>query len=206
MIFLSIIIYTAFGLMCLWFIISGVRKINQVKKSQTLSDLYVDEKAHDQAIKESEKFELNYFERVRNGEQTQQFLAIAGQPACAMIRSLLYADGIPTFAENEHINSMYSLNTLPASSAFAIKLFILISDYDRAYEIVTDFLSKQEPAPENEEGAEDKEAQEVQEESQPKVITTTNGAVMTGLFFMPMPDGTQYKPMGVTILPKGCYN
>ncbi len=144
MLIFSIIIYTAFGLMCLWFIISGVQKIKQIKNSQALSDLYVDEKAHEEAIKESAKFELNYFERVRNGEQTQQFLAISGQSVCAMIRSLLYAEGIPSYTENEHINAMYSLNSLPTSSAFAIKLFVLISDYDRACEIVNDFLSKQE--------------------------------------------------------------
>ena len=195
MLFLSIVIYTAFGIMCLWFIISGVRKLKEVKQSTALSDLYVDEKAHDQAIKESQSFELNYFDRVRNGEQTQQFLAIAGQPASAMLRSLLCAAGIPSYAENEHINAMYSLNNLSSSSAFAIKVFILVADYDRAYEIVTDLLSKQEQAKE-------KEKAEGEEESAAQTIKKAAGVVMTGFFFMPMPDGSQDKPMGVTILPK----
>lgn len=34
MLYFSIIAYTAFGLMCIWFVISGVRKINQEKKDQ----------------------------------------------------------------------------------------------------------------------------------------------------------------------------
>ena len=194
MLFLSIVIYSAFGFMFLWFIISGVKKIKEVKQSTKYSDLYVDEKAHDEAIKQSAEFELDYFERVRNGEQIQQFLAIAGQPASAMIRSLLYAAGIPSFAENEHINAMYSLNTLPTASAFAIKVFILVADYDRAYEIVADFLSKQELTAEKEK-ADGEEAAATPEKK-------ATGAVMTGLFFMPMPDGSQDKPMGVTILPK----
>ena len=180
--------------MFLWFIISGVKKIKEVKQSTKYSDLYVDEKAHDEAIKQSAEFELDYFDRVRNGEQIQQFLAIAGQPASAMIRSLLYAAGIPSFAENEHINAMYSLNTLPTASAFAIKVFILVADYDRAYEIVADFLSKQELTAEKEK-ADGEEAAAAPEKK-------ATGAVMTGLFFMPMPDGSQDKPMGATILPK----
>lgn len=180
--------------MFLWFIISGVKKIKEVKQSTKYSDLYVDEKAHDEAIKQSAEFELDYFERVRNGEQIQQFLAIAGQPASAMIRSLLYAAGIPSFAENEHINAMYSLNTLPTASAFAIKVFILVADYDRAYEIVADFLSKQELTAEKEKAD--------GEEATAATVKKATGAVMTGLFFMPMPDGSQDKPMGVTILPK----
>ncbi len=190
----TVIAYTLFGLMCVWFVISGVRKLKEIKKSQSLSDLYVDEKAHDEAIKQSGEFELDYFERVRNGEQIQQFLAIAGQPASAMIRSLLCAAGIPSYAENEHINAMYSLNNLSSSSAFAIKVFILVADYDRAYEIVTDFLSKQENAEEK--------AKEDEEESAIKTAQKAAGAVMTGLFFMPMPDGSESKAMGVTILPK----
>lgn len=189
-----IIVYSLFGLMCVWFVISGVRKLKEVKKSQTLSDLYVDEKAHDQAIKESGQYELNYFERVRNGEQTQQFLAIAGQPASAQIRSLLYAEGIPTYAENEHINAMYSLNNLAASSAFAIKVFILVSDYDRAYEIVNDFISKCE----RKEPEEDAAAKTEADSGAKKAV----GAVTTGFFFIPMPDGSEEKAMGITILPK----
>ena len=34
MLIFSIIIYTLFGFMCLWFIISGVQKIKQIRTSQ----------------------------------------------------------------------------------------------------------------------------------------------------------------------------
>ena len=137
---------------------------------------------------------MNYFERVRNGEQTQQFLSVGGQLACSMIRSMLFAEGIPTYTENEHANSFYSLNNLSSSSAFSIKVFILVADYDRAYEIVSDFVSKCERS----ESDDSNESESKISES----AKTTADALITGCFFIPMPDGSQDKPMGITILPK----
>ena len=57
MLFFEIIIYTLFGAMCIWFVISGVRKINQIRASQALSEFYTDEEEHNQAIKDAEEFE-----------------------------------------------------------------------------------------------------------------------------------------------------
>ena len=71
-------------------------------------------------------FEKGYFERIRNGEQSQQFLAVGSFAVCSFLRSLLAAENIPTYTENEHINSMYSFNTLGGNSSFAIKVYILI--------------------------------------------------------------------------------
>ncbi|MCR4900414.1 MAG: DUF2007 domain-containing protein [Treponema sp.] len=142
MIVFAVIIYTLFGAMCVWFVISGVKKINQVKASQSLSDLYTSEEEHDKAIKDTAAFEMNYFERVRNGEQNQQFLIVGAQTWASMIRSILFAEGIPTYAENEHVNSMYSINNSGAASSFSIKIFILVADYDKAKEIVDAFVSK----------------------------------------------------------------
>ena len=193
MVLFSVLAYTAFGILCISFIVSGVRKIKSLKNSQSLSDLYTDEKEHDEAIEKSAEFEMNYFERIRNGEQTQQFLSVGGQLACSMIRSLLFAEGIPTYTENEHANSFYSLNNL-STSAFSIKVFILVADYDRAYEIVSDFISKCERSEESEE--------EAGESSIAETAKTTTEAIITGCFFIPMPDGSQEKPMGITILPK----
>lgn len=195
MILFSIFAYTAFGILCIYFIRTGIRKINEQKNSSSLSDLYTNEAEHDEAIKQSAEFEQGYFERVRNGEQTQQFLSVGGQLACSMIRSLLHAENIPTYTENEHANSFYSLNNLSSSSAFSIKVFILVADYDRAYEIVSDFISKCERA----------ESDEEAKEASDKTIETaakTAGAIVTGCFFIPMPDGSQDKAMGITILPK----
>ena len=193
MMLFSVFAYLAFGILCIYFIVSGVKKLNAMKHSQSLSDLYTDEKEHDEAIEKSAEFEMNYFERIRNGEQTQQFLSVGGQLACSMIRSLLFAEGIPTYTENEHANSFYSLNNL-STSAFSIKVFILVADYDRAYEIVSDFISKCERSEESEE--------ESGESSIAETAKTTTEAIITGCFFIPMPDGSQEKPMGITILPK----
>ena len=196
MILFSIFAYTAFGILCIYFIRTGIRKLNEQKNSSSLADLYTNEEEHNEAIKQSEEFEKGYFERVRNGEQTQQFLSVGGQMACSMIRSLLFAENIPTYTENEHANSFYSLNNLSSSSAFSIKVFILVADYDRAYEIVSDFVSKCDRA--NTEESE----QENETENTAKNITKATGAILTGCFFVPMPDGSQDKPMGITILPK----
>lgn len=196
MILFSIFAYTAFGILCIYFIRTGIRKLNEQKNSSSLADLYTNEEEHNEAIKQSEEFEKGYFERVRNGEQTQQFLSVGGQLACSMIRSLLFAENIPTYTENEHANSFYSLNNLSSSSAFSIKVFILVADYDRAYEIVSDFVSKCDRA--NTEESE----QENETENTAKNITKATGAILTGCFFVPMPDGSQDKPMGITILPK----
>ena len=198
MVLFSIFAYTAFGILCIYFIRSGIRKLNEQKNASSLADLYTNEEEHIEAIKQSEEFEKGYFERVRNGEQTQQFLSVGGQVACSMIRSLLSAENIPTYTENEHANSFYSLNNLSSSSAFSIKVFILVADYDRAYEIVSDFISKCERAESDEES---KEASAKPIESAEN-ITKAAGAIITGCFFIPMPDGSQDKPMGITILPK----
>lgn len=197
MVLFSVLAYLAFGILCIWFIVSGVRKLNETKHSQSLSDLYTDEKEHDEAIEKSAEFEMNYFERIRNGEQTQQFLSVGGQLACSMIRSLLFGEGIPTYTENEHANSFYSLNNL-SSSAFSIKVFILVADYDRAYEIVSDFLSKCERSEEKS----DESEKESGESKIAEAAKTTTEAIITGCFFIPLPDGSQEKPMGITILPK----
>ncbi len=196
MILFSIFAYTAFGILCIYFIRTGIRKLNEQKNASSLADLYTNEEEHNEAIKQSEEFEKGYFERVRNGEQTQQFLSVGGQLACSMIRSLLFAENIPTYTENEHANSFYSLNNLSSSSAFSIKVFILVADYDRAYEIVSDFVSKCDRA--NTEESE----QDNKTENTAKNITKATGAILTGCFFVPMPDGSQDKPMGITILPK----
>ena len=51
MLYFSIIAYTAFGLMCIWFVISGVRKINQEKQNQQAA---ADEKNREKAQQEQE--------------------------------------------------------------------------------------------------------------------------------------------------------
>lgn len=188
MLIFSIIIYTLFGGMCIWFIISGVQKIRQVRASQELSEFYTDEEEHNKAMAEAQEYEKGYFERIRQGEQSQQFLAVGSFFVASFLRSLLAAENIPTYTENEHINSMYSLNALNGASSFAIKIFILISDYDRAHEIISDFIAKHEKT--NEEGPSIKD------------IKTTAKALATGLFFFNIPQGTEEAVHGIMILPR----
>ncbi len=188
--FFSVIAYIAFGVFCIYCIISGVRKQKNLKAAQQSPDYYMDEKEHDEAIKQIESFEKGYFERVRNGEQTQQFLAVGSMMLCSFLRSLLAAENIPTYTENEHVNSMYSLNALAGSSAFSIKVFILVADYDRAYEIITDFISSHKK----------EESEETQ--SSKSSIKQTSSALITGMFFINMPDGAEEKVHGITVLPK----
>ena len=75
MILFNIIVYTLFGILCIFFIRSGIRKLKEVHKSQDLASLYTNEEEHLKAIKESEDYEKGYFERIRKGEQSQQFLS-----------------------------------------------------------------------------------------------------------------------------------
>ncbi len=184
----SVIAYAAFGIFVIYCIVSGVRKQKEIQSAQQSPDYYMDEKEHDEAIKQIENFEKGYFERVRNGEQTQQFLAVGSMMMCSFLRSLLSAESIPTFTENEHVNSMYSLNALSGNSAFSIKVYILVADYDRAYEIISDFITSHK-----------KEESDQKSENPVKTIAK---AAVTGMFFVNMPDGAEEKVHGITVLPK----
>ena len=53
MLFFSIIIYTLFGLMCLWFVISGVRKMNEIKQNQALASASKEEEKQAQENQEA---------------------------------------------------------------------------------------------------------------------------------------------------------
>ena len=165
--------------------------MKEIRNSQALSEFYTNEEEHDKAIKDAEEYEKAYFERIKAGEQSQQFLAVGSFAVCSFLRSLLAAENIPTYTQNEHINSMYSLNVLGGASSFSIKVFILISDYDRAYEIIYDFISSH-MAPD----------QATQEKPS---IPTTKKAVATGTFFLigGVPLGTTEDAVyGITVLPR----
>lgn len=55
MVIFSIIIYTLFGGMCLWFIISGVQKIKSIRAEQeSAAELKAEEKKENQDDKEKE--------------------------------------------------------------------------------------------------------------------------------------------------------
>ena len=84
-------------------------------------------------------FEKAFFERTQAGEPYQLFLTLATQQDCALIRGLLQAENIPTYIEGEHMNNIYGGITGNMTSVVGIKLYILCSDYDTAYDIVKNF-------------------------------------------------------------------
>lgn len=188
MIVISILICAFFACLFISFIISGVRKIKEVRASQELSSLYTSEEEHMKAIQETEEFEKGYFERIRNGEQSQQFLSVGSMMVCSFLRSLLASEGIPTYTENEHVNSMYSLNALNGNSSFSIKVYILIADYDRAYEIIAEYIASREKTDEG--------------QSSIKKAKSVATAVTTGMFFVNIPGSAEEAIHGIMILPR----
>ena len=168
-------------------LVKGIKKLKGDSKSDSFSDLYTDEAEHDQAMKEIENFETDYFTRASNGEQTQEFLEVGEWRVSSFIQSLLFSEGIPSYADHEHVNN------LGASSAFTIKVYILTNDYDRALEVINDFMEKNRIITEEEK----ERPKEIKEQAR-KAVTVIASA---GLF-IPLPDGSRTTSMGITILPK----
>lgn len=165
------------------------KKGKNVPEQNFDEDYIYDEKLYTESSRNLENFEDKYFERINNGELAQQFLVLGGQQDCAIIQSLLAADNIPSYVENENINRMYGGVPSAVTGVFAIKLYILVNDYEKAYDIVCEYAkSKQE----------DFEKQEMEE----KTILQTTSKVITGLFFAPYPVNSEQKGLGITILPK----
>ncbi len=52
-----------------------------------------------------------------------------------LIRSMLYADEVPSYAEGEHMNNIYGGIIGTMESVVAVKLYVLEADYERAKEI-----------------------------------------------------------------------
>lgn len=61
---------------------------------------------------------------------------------CTLIRGLLQVEGISTYTEGEHMNSIYGGISGTMNAVVAIKLYILSKDYDKAYEIVKDYINE----------------------------------------------------------------
>lgn len=172
------------------FLISKNKKKNKTEANYDSEYIY-DEKAYNEASEELIDFDKQYFNRINNGELSQQFLLLGGQQDCSLIRSLLAADNIPSFVENENINRIYGGIPASVTGIFAIKLYILVNDYDKAYEIVCDYAKSKKESTDNN-----------SEENHSVSETTTK--IVTGLFFAPYPVNSEQKSMGITILPKLC--
>lgn len=84
-----------------------------------------------------EEFDKDYFERCQNGEAYQLFLEFASVNDCTFIQGLLFAKGIPSHTEHQHMNRVYA-----GTNIFAVQLWILVADYEPALEIVMQFVSQ----------------------------------------------------------------
>jgi len=107
------------------------RKDNKAEKN-----LEADNKTPEDSMPD---FEKAFFEQTKAGEPYQLFLTLASHQDCAIIRSLLNAENIPTYTEGEHMNNIYGGLTGTGTSVIGIKLYILCKDYDTAYDIVTNY-------------------------------------------------------------------
>ena len=102
-------------------LVKGIKKLKGDSKSDSFSDLYTDEAEHDKAMNEIQNFETDYFARASNGEQTQEFLLVGERRVSSLIQSFLFSEGIPSYTDHEHLNTIYSFNNLtyrkPCSSS-----------------------------------------------------------------------------------------
>ena len=87
------------------------------------------------------QIEEKFFENVRNGKKYQHFLNLSAQIDCFMIRSMLASMDIPTYTEGENVNNIYGGASTCLTSVFKIKLYILIEDYEEAFEVVKDYIN-----------------------------------------------------------------
>lgn len=111
-----------------------------VRKDRNIDSQKKDDKNTDK--KEGEDlpdFEKGFFERTQAGEKSQLLLSLASQQDCAIIRSLLQAENIPSYTEGEHMNNIYGGLSGTMTTVVAIKLYILCADYDKAVDIIKNY-------------------------------------------------------------------
>lgn len=105
-------------------------------------DFVSDDENNEEISDEIENFDKLFFEETKKGETYQHFLSLSSIRDCSLIRGLLQVEGIPTYTEGEHMNSIYGGISGTMNAVVAIKLYILSRDYDKAYEIVKDYVNE----------------------------------------------------------------
>ncbi|MCQ2579383.1 MAG: DUF2007 domain-containing protein [Treponemataceae bacterium] len=170
-----------------------LKKQIQKRGKEEPADIDLEYKTEEQTIEEdfdeTEDFEKEYFEGVKNGEPYQLFLILGGLQDCSLIRSLLAADDIPTFVENENANKLYGGVPSTITGIFSIRLFILVKDYEKAYEIVCNYVNSKKEQIKNAAAGEETFAEKA-------------ASVALGLSFAPWPAAENQKTLGITVLPK----
>ncbi|WP_407435271.1 hypothetical protein [Treponema sp.] len=103
------------------------------------------EETSDEASALDEHFDDEYFERCRKGEGRQLFCNFASWQDCSIFQGILFANGIPSHKEHENSNRFY-FGSNALSNAFAVQLWILINDYNDAYELLRHFTKQKTEA------------------------------------------------------------
>lgn len=133
------------------------------------------------------QFDKEYFERCQNGEGYQLFMKFASMNDCVFLQSLLSAEHIPSHVENQHMNSLFGAGANVLSGTLAAQLWILIADYERAYEIAVQYLVKKS---------------ESLKDSKDSTLKETVSASLVVLLGTPYPITKSQQILGMTIFPK----
>lgn len=135
---MSGVLFLFFTIIFLAIVFSIINKKSKIDEEQ-MNIVAEDENGNAEII-DGTNFEEKFYERVKQGEQYQLFIKISSKQDCVMIRSMLVSAEIPTYTESEHMNGVYGGFSGTVNTVFAIRLFILVDDYEEAYQIVREYI------------------------------------------------------------------
>lgn len=187
----SMKIIIAFCLICggfLWILkyLRGKEELNKQNPAVNTYGFSDDtETAETENLEEFSEFDKAYFERCQKGEPHQLFLKFSSLQDCTFLQGFLFADGIPSHIEHQHMNRIYpGSNTI--ANIFAVQLWILVSDYEAALEIVSQFISQKRNSLNT---------------SDDSVLAKTLKKLL-GLLTAPFPVSKNQQILGISIFPK----
>jgi len=93
------------------------------------------EKSSEEVEADSRNFEKDFFSRVEKGEKSILFMTLGNSADLNFIRSMLYAENIPSYVEGEHMNNIYGGISGTMEAVVAVKLYILENDFEAAKEL-----------------------------------------------------------------------
>ena len=141
---------------------------------------------NDSEVSEQE-FDKEYFERCQNGEGYQLFMKFASINDCVFLQGLLSAEHIPSHVEHQHMNGLFGAGANVLSGTFAAQLWILVADYEKAYDIAVQYIVKKS------------ESLEVSKDTKLKEGVAAALVVLLGT---PYPITKSQQILGMTIFPK----
>ena len=134
-----------------------------------------------------QEFDEEYFKRCQNGEGYQLFMKFASINDCTFLQGLLSAEHIPSHVEHQHMNGLFGAGANVLSGTFAAQLWILIADYEKAYEVAVQYI---------------KEKSESLEVAGDSKIKEGLAAALVVLLGTPYPITKRQQILGMTIFPK----